>query len=292
MRVPTDGWLNGGWNNKRQQFYLLGETVGLEPNPSPEQLQDTLRRVSSAKVFAESIADFVEATGMTTKQVADRLKTVNHQLGVMDPLPFMSLKGHCDPKSFRGTAIWPAGTVAWMQLRWEQIQLAELAGATFERVIVLGSSRQCNAPADRRHPYVNGVFPEGKEPTELELMKQWVFASGRNTGQYLFPELDEHNEQGKPLSLEQMLRQYGERYEPFAPDSQVYVPANPNALYVPLHVRRVLGLDDVWLSQGGARLYSEMPPYWWPSCQDLMTTPSGIFRLWIELIRNGCINSR
>lgn len=293
MHVPRDGWINGGWKRKLPQFRSLGEMVGLSPAPSSDELQAVLKRVASAKVFAESVDTFLAATGKRRSEVMAKLESINHQLGTMEPVPFRSLvRGEVDPTSFVGVAIWPAGTVAWTELRWEQIKLAEKAGAKFERIIVLGSSRVCNAVADRRHPYIREI-PEGQEPTERELMRQWVRASSHFDSKYVFPDLPERNEQGWPLTLEQQLKYLYQENKHTADlvMNQLYVPANPNALYVPLHVRRVLKRQDIWFSQGGARIQRDMPSWWWPAVQDLMTTPSGIFRLWIELEAAGCFTN-
>ena len=42
--------------------------------------------------------------------------------------------------------------------------------------------------------------------------------------------------------------------------ADLYVPSTPNSLYVPLHARRVLGHDNVWFSQAGARLRPAAAP--------------------------------
>lgn len=265
--------------------------IGLSDRPSTGELQEALKRVASAKVFAESIDKFLEATGKDRMEVANELEHINKKLGTMEPIPFRSMiRGQVDPSSFDGIAIWPAGTVSWSHLRWEQLLLSEQAGARFERIIVLGSSRICNAVADRKHPEIADNYDAGEEPTERQLLKRWVnYRYGRNP-QYLFPELPD-GEGGKPLSLEGQLKHLmsDQKYAQLLTERQVYVPANPNALYVPLHVRRVLKRQDIWFSQGGARIQRETQNWWWPQVQDLWTTPSGILRLWIELEAAGCL---
>lgn len=298
MHLPDTGWNHGSWIKHRDHFRLLGRMIGLSDRPSSDDLQGVLKRVASAKVFAESVGDFLAEAGNNPDYAANELEHINKKLGTMEPVPFRSmLRGEVNPTTFRGVAIWPAGTVGWTELRWQQIKLAEQAGARFDHIIVLGSSRVCNAAADRRHPYIREI-PEGQEPTERELMRQWVRASGHLDAKYVFPDLPQENDQGKPLTLEQQLRELrkvngpisGYMYPEIIPGSKpIYVPANPNALYVPLHVRRVLGKSDIWFSQGGARIQRDVPNWWWPQVQDLMTTPSGIIRLWIELVEAGCI---
>lgn len=293
MLVPRNRWTDGGWNTKLPQFLPLAQMVGVNSsNPSPDELQTIFKTVADTKVFAESVKKFVKATGKRESDVRRKLRFINHKLGLMEPIPLRSLtQSDVNPSEFEGVALLPAGTVSWMQLRWDRIRLTEHAGAKFNRIIVLGSTRVCNAKADRRHPYIRGVFPEGREPTELELLKQWVYATGQLDRQYVFSEWPDSD---KPLSLEMQLRHLVEsgQYATLVGDNPVFVPANPNALYVPLHVRRVLGLDNIWFSQGSARLVTPVSDHWWPEDQDLMTTPSGILRLWVELQANGCITSK
>jgi hypothetical protein len=268
--------------------------IGLQRRPSSEQLQEAFVKVASAKVFVESVADFMTEAMMqkgTNYELANELEHINKKLGTMEPVPFRSmLRGQVDPTMFDGVAILPAGTVSWMQLRWDQIKLHQQAGARFERIIVLGSSRRCNAAADRKHPFIRENFAEGEEPTERQLLKLWVNGTSGLNPQYSFPELP-GGENGKPLSLEQQLQYLvqDDEYFRLVTEKPLYVPANQNALYVPLHVRRVLGRQDIWFSQSGARIERQSPPWWSPMVQDLWTTPSGILRLWIELIHAGCI---
>ena len=290
MSVPTNGWNNGAWNKKATQFRLLAEMLGLnKPSISPDELQVIFHKVASAKVFAESVQSFLEESGMPRKAVVERLEDMEKKLGLMEPLPFMSMKGISDPGSFSGVAILPAGITNWSVLRHEQILLAHKAGALFERVIVTWSSRKCGSPADRRHPYIGDRYEEGDEPTERKLMLDIIDRDGGNL-KYEIATLPNANVDARPLSLEQQLKYIMSSGE-FGDLSQkrVYVPSTPNSLYVPLHVRRVVGLQDVWFSQGGARLVREMPDYWWPSLQDVMTTPNGIIRLWVELLHAGCM---
>lgn len=290
MPVPTNGWNNGAWNKKVTQFYLLAEMLGLkQPSISPDDLQVLFKKVASAKVFGEAVQPFLEATGRPRKSVAERLEAIEAKLGLMDPLPFMSLKGVSSPRGFAGVAIWPAGITNWTELRLEQIRLAQKAGAYFERIIVLGSSRRCGAPADRRHWYINPT-PEGHEPTEREVQHAWI-DKDHDRARFVEAKLPLLNDKGKPLSLEEQLLHLKEsgQYDQLIGGKNIYVPSTPNSLYVPLHARRVLGHNNVWFSQSGARLVREMPDYWWPSLQDVMTTPNGIIRLWVELLHAGCI---
>lgn len=294
MPVPTYGWINGGWKNKLPHFQLLAVMLGFpkEPYLSPDELQGLFQKVASAKVFGESVQAFLEETGRPKRSAADYLEEIEQKLGLMDPLPFMSLRGVTNPSEFDGVAIWPTGTTNWTQLRLEQIQLAKDAGARFRYVICLNSSRICGAPADRRHPLIRGI-PAGQEPTEGELQRRLVASGKYDAGEFIFPILPTENAAGRPLSLEQQLNYLVEsgQYEDLIGGANIYVPSTPNSLYVPLHVRRVLTHDDVWFSQAGARLVRNMPDYWWPSLQDVMTTPNGILRLWIELVAAGCTTS-
>ncbi len=299
MPVPTNGWINGGWNknNKLSQFRLLAQMLGLsQPSISADELQVLFRKVASAKVFAESIQPFLAEAGHDPKWVVNQLVSIEQKLGLMEPLPMMSFnQGIVNPSSFSGVAIWPAGITNWTKLRLEQIELAERAGARFETILVFGSSRVCKAPADRRHPLIYGR-PEGTEPTERQLQFELMY--GLNDGgevlgeRYVEVELPELNADDRPLSLQQQLSHFVDsgQFDQYVGDRKVYVPSTPNSLYVPLHVRRVLGLDDVHFSQAGARVVrEEMPDYWWPSLQDVRTTPNGIIRLWVELLHAGCI---
>jgi hypothetical protein len=290
LPVPTNGWNNGAWNKKATQFYLLAEMLGLKkPSISPDELQELFRAVGSAKVFSDNVQAFLRASGRDIKWVCQRLEQIEAKLGLMDPLPFMSLKGVSNPKDFAGVAIWPAGITNWSELRLDQIELAQKAGAYFEHIIVLGSTRKAGAPADRRHWYINPI-PAGHEPTERGIQSAWIEQKPSKI-RFIEAELPELNADGKPLSLQQQLEHFVEtgQYERYVAGKKIYVPSTPNSLYVPLHVRRLLGHEDVWFSQGGARLTRDMPDYWWPTLQDVLTTPNGIIRLWVELLHAGCM---
>ncbi len=292
MPVPTDGWMNGAWNNKRPQFRLLAEMLG-QPRPiSPEDVQSLFRSVASAKVFADNVQPFLEAAIGTKKSAAERLEAIERRLGLMDALPFMSMQGIAVPVDFEGVAIWPTGTTNWTQLRLEQIRTAYLAGARFKRIVCTYSSRVCNSAADRKHPLIAGT-PEGQEPTEQEVQHKLSESGALNSDLFSFARLPEKNDADRPLSLEQQLNHLQEsgQYDELIGGADIYVPSTPNSLYVPLHVRRVLGHDNVWFSQAGARLVRGTPDSWWPSLQDVMTTPNGIIRLWVELLLAGCITA-
>lgn len=297
LHLPDIGWTRGSWNGKHGQFGLLGRMIGLSDRPSSEELQEAIRKTAVAKVFHESVESFMAATGRDQAYVVNELMHMNKKLGTMEMIPFRSmLRGAFCPSSFDGVGFLTGATVSWMELRWSDLLLAQKAGAHFKQIVVLGSSRICNSPADRRHPYISGVFPEGREPTERELLKQWVYAAGKHDRQYVFPELPEVNEQGKPLSLEEQLRHLDrsgqwEELVGVTDTEPVYVPTNPNALFVPLHFRRVIGLHDIWFSQAGAHVVKQTPEWWWPGLQDVMTTPSGTIRLWIELVNADCITT-
>jgi len=294
MHVPTDGWRNGAWNNKLPHFRSLAEMLGVnKPSLSLGEVQELIAKVASAKVFAENIKPFMEATEHSESAAARGLELIEGHLGLLEPLPFMSLDGIADPREFNGVAIWPAGTANWTELRLEQIRMAQRAGANFKYVIRLGSFRRCNTPADLAHPALSGR----QSPSGLtERMFQWLLAGSGGYEDLVWrePELPEVNEQGKPLSLQQQLEYLitSGQYEELIGGEDIYVPANPNALYVPLHVRRILGEENVWFSQAGARLVRKVPDSWWPSLQQVMTTPNGIFRLWVELLHAGCITER
>ncbi len=292
MDVPRNSWTDGGWNGKLDQFLPLARWMGIHsPNPTPDELQ-SLYRVVSSKVFADSIPQILERTKMTEEQLCRKLSQRWGCLGIGNAIPPRSLKeGRCNPSSLSGAvAFVVGGTVSWMSLRLNQTLLVQQAGAEFERVIMLGSSRVCNAGADRRHPYIQGVFPEGREPTEVEVLRQWVYGTGQVNKQFIFPELPESE---KPLSLEQQLQHLvaSGQCQELVGDRKVFVAVNGgNALYIPLHIRSILRLNDIWFSQPASTLVHPVPEYWWPSDQALMTIPAGIIRLWIELKANGCIS--
>ena len=290
MHVPTDRWTDGGWDSKLLQFQRLAEMLGLDKNPiTPEDLQGLFQRVASAKVFADSVQPFIEASTGSRGSAADRIERIEQKLGLTEPIPFMSLQGLSDPREFDGVAIWPAGTTNWTKLRLEQIQTAIEAGAKIRRIICLGSSRVCNSVADRKHPLIAAI-PEGQEPTERGLQDRLIQSS--TIDQSLFklalpPDLDED----RPAPLQQQLNymRETEQYYEWIEHQDIYVPSTPNSLYVPLHVRRILGHDNVWFSQAGARLVRGSTDSWWPTFQDVMTLPNGIIRLWVELLHAGCI---
>jgi hypothetical protein len=294
LHLPDKAWTHGSWNPLRGKFDLLGRMIGLNPRPSSEELQEAFAKVANAKVFAQSVESFVAAVKAERGDdydVANELEHINKKLGTMEPVPFRSMFFQEDPASFDGVAILPAGTVSWMHLRWDQLKLHQQAGARFEYIIVLGSSRRCSAPADRKHPFIRENFAEGEEPTERQLLKLWINGTSGRNPQYLFPPIPE-GENGKPLSLQQQLEYLMKSEPPYAKlltERRLYVPTNQNALYMPLHVRRVLQRNDIYFSQSGARVERETPAWWSPMVQDLWTTPSGILRLWIELRHAGCI---
>lgn len=295
MHVPTDGWRNGAWNTKLPHFRFLAEMLGVnKPFLSLGEVQELIAKAASAKVFAKNIKPFLSATEHSEPAVARGLELIEGHLGLLEPLPFMSLDGIADPRQFSGVAIWPAGTANWTELRLEQIRMAQRAGADFMYIIRLGSSRRCNTPADRAHPLLQRVA-KGSEPTERLFQRELMETMpDLQEDEFRSASLPELNDEGKPLSLQQQLEYLvsSGQYDKLIGDEDIYVPANPNALYVPLHVRRVLGRDNVWFSQAGARLVRKVPDSWWPSLQQVMTTPNGILRLWVELLHAGCITER
>ncbi len=289
LLVPRNRWTPGSWNNKLPQFLPLAEMVGCySPNPSLDELQVVFDAVGSAKVFAESVEKFVERTGKKPENVRRQLLYINHKLGLMDPLPLRSLmEPRVNPMEFDGVAFLVPGTISWTGRRLERIKMIQEAGARFERIIVFHSSRVCDSTADWRHPYIRDVATKGREPTEKEVLKQWLYGNR----QYVFAELPDVNERGKNLSLQEQLQHFVAtgQFDQYVAGQKIFVATNPNALYVPLHIKRVLELDDIWFSQGAAGLVTPVPDHWWPEDQDLMTTPSGIIRLWTELKRGGFI---
>jgi hypothetical protein len=299
MRVTSEGWLDGGLDDKLAQFHRLAEMVGFTQDfMSDEDLQDLFKKVAAAKLFPDNTDAFIKESGRRRGEVSDMLENLEDKLGLLKPFPFMSLKeGLAVPGEFHGVAIWPAGTVNWTDLRLEQIRTSLRAGANFKHIVCLSSSRVCNSAADRKHPLfagnaMAGQLPilEGEEPTEIQMQQKLTHLSGISHKMFIYPELPEFNEQGKPLSLEQQLRHLQEsgQYADLIGESDMYVPSTPNSLYVPLHVRRVLGHDNVWFSQAGALLSRSIPDSWWPSLQALLTYPSGSVRFWIEAQLAGC----
>lgn len=294
MHVPTDRWTDGGWNDKLPQFHRLAEMLGVTKTTiSQEDLQDLFPRVASAKVFADNVQAFYEAAAdVRPGQATDAIENIERKLGLTEVIPFMSLQGQADPSEFNGVAIWPTGITNWTKLRLEQIRLAQEAGARFKHIVCLYSSRVCNAAADRKHPLIKGL-PEGQEPTEQALQYQLVHSGAQDPSMFRFAELPAANDAGKPLSLEQQLKhlQASSQYDDLIGGADIYVPSTANSLYVPLHVARVLGHDNVWFSQAGARPIRQMPTYWWPGYQDINTLPQGMLRLWVELLYAGCITA-
>lgn len=297
MPVPTSGWMNGGWNQELPQFRLLAEMLGsTESSMTSEDLQALGKSVASARTFADNVQALVGASGAASSSMRslheriEVIEAIEKQLGLTDPLPFMSMRGLEDPHEFRGVAIWPTGTTNWTQLRLEQIRTAYDAGARFEHIVCTHSTRVCNAPADRRHPLIKGIA-EGEEPTEEELQRRLASSGVFEPGMFLFAELPSLNAKGKPLTFAEQLEhlQQSGQYDKLIGGADIYVPSTPNSLYVPLRARRALGHDNVWFSQAGARLVRNMPDYWWPSLQDVLTLPNGMIRLWVELLEAGCI---
>lgn len=298
MEVPRNRWTDGGWNDKLRQFLplarwlLRGVKLDNPENPSADDLQRLYQAVSP-KVFAEAIPYILEATGKNQKTLLRNMAQMWGQLGIGNPIPPRSLKeGRCDPSSLSGAvAIVVGGTVSWMRLRLDSTLRVQQAGAKFDKILMIGSNRICSSGADWRHPYIKGCFREGHEPTELEVLRQWVYGSGQVDSQFVFPHVPNPNG-GATFTLEEQLRFLvnTKQWEKLVGGRKVFVATNGgNALYIPLHIRRVLGLDDIWFSQPASNLVHPVPEYWWPDDQDLMTTPSGIIRLWIELKANGCI---
>jgi hypothetical protein len=293
VHVPRNSWImdgsSTGWNNKLSQFRPLARWMGVHSsNPSPDELQ-VLYKAVAPKVFAESIPTVLEATGMDESTLRRKLHELWGRLGIGLPIPPRSLKhGRCNPSELEGAVAFVlGGTTGWMKTRLDRTLLVQSAGAKFERIIVLGSTRKCNAPADRRTPLIRDNYAEGQEPSENKLLRKWT--EGLD-GQFVFPKSIPN--EGPILSAEAMMKLMvgsGEFAE-LVGNRRVFVAVNGgNALYIPLHMRRVLGLDDIWFSQPATSVVSPVPEYWWPEDQDLMTTPSGIVRLWIELKANDCI---
>lgn len=291
MPVPTDRWTDGGWNPKLPQFQRLAKMVGVDKTSyTHDDLQNLFKIIGDQKVFADNVQVFIEAATGFRATTAEAIEALERKLGLTEALPFMSLEGVTIPASFNGVAIWPSGTANWTNLRLEQIQMAHKAGAQFEHIVCLYSSRVCSGVADKRHPLIKGTA-QGLEPDEHALMEHLAATSGLNVNMFKFADLPFETEAHKPLSLDQQLKhlQTSGQYDELIGGRDIYVPSTPNSLYVPLHVRRVLGHDNVWFSQAGARIVRAVPDYWWPTIQDVMTLPNGILRLWVELLHAGCI---
>jgi hypothetical protein len=295
LPVPTNGWINGAWNKKATQFHLLAEMLGLkQPSISPDDLQVLFKKASSGTVFAENIQDFLNATGMSLKQAQDRLFRMEAELGLLRAIPFMSLRGMTAPAAFKGVAIWPAGTTHWTDLRLREILIMLEAGAQFDRILVFGSSRVCKAPADLRHPLIGDRYEPGTEPTERELqglLQQKVAQEYR----HLFETVELPQERGEPVMSLRNQMEHAEssgQISELIGDADIYVPSTVNSLYVPLHVKRLLDRENVWFSQiQGAQPVRVAPDHFAPGTQDIMTTPNGILRLWVELIHTGCLTN-
>jgi hypothetical protein len=292
LHVPHNRWTDGGWNKKLPQFLPLARWMGVDsPNPSLDELQ-VLYEAVAPKLFHEAVPRVLEATGMDERTLKRKMGEMWGRLGIGSPIAPRSLKqGRCNPSDLEGSVAFLLGaTSGWMKTRLDRTLLTQSAGAKFEHIIVLGSTRRCGAPADRRTPYIRDNFAKREEPTELELLKLWAGElGGLKSGKFVFPEMPVSE---KPLSLERQLQHLVDsgQYAKLVGERRVFVATNGgNALFVPLRVRRVLGLDDIWFSQPATNAISPVPEHWWPEDQDLMTTPSGIVRLWYELKANGCI---
>jgi hypothetical protein len=292
LRVPHNRWIDGGWDKKLPVFLPLARWMGINsPNPSMDEL-DALYKVVEPKLFHDAIPAVLEATGMTERTLKRKMSEMWGRLGIGSPIAPRSLtQGRCNPSDLEGSVAFVlGGTTGWMKARLDRTMLVASAGAKFEHIIVLGSSRKCNGDADRRTPYIRENYAKGEEPTELALLERWVGELGENSGRFVVPDLPESE---KPLSLDKQLRHLVDsgQYAELVGERRVFVAVNGgNALFVPLRVRRVLELDDIWFSQPANNAISPVPNHWWPEDQELMTTPSGIVRLWSELKANGCIS--
>jgi hypothetical protein len=294
LLVPRNRWIAGSWNNKLKHFLPLARWFGVNStNPTMDELQE-LRKLVEAKVFTESVPEILNRLGPTwnREKLSRKLVYMWDKLGLGDPIGLRSLQEaeyNCDPTKFEGVALLMPGTMSWTGRRWERTELVRQAGAKFKRVIVFYSSRLCKSSPDWRHPYIRFTSAEGREPTEEELLRQWLYGRAG----YEFAELPA-TPIGQPLPAKAQLEHFKSsgQFDQLVGDSKVFVATNPNALYVPLHVRDVLGLDDIWFSQGASRLVNPLPKHWWPEDQDALTTTSGTIRLWIELRRAGLINDK
>lgn len=292
MSVPTDRWTAGGWNSQLPQLHRLAEALGA---PTPPKTQDDLQALFplvAAKVFADNVQAYIDASTGLRGTAADLIENIERKLGTTEMIPFMSMEGITDPTGFEGVAIWPSGVANWIDSRLGQIELAVKAGARIKHIVCLNSPRVCEKPADRRHPAIRNI-QAGQEPTERQLQRWLADQSPLHHSLFRFPELPEVNDEANVLSLEQQLQhlQASGQYDELIGGADIYVPSTPNSLYVPLHVRRVLGHDNVWFSQAGARAMRVVPDFWWPNVQDVMTLPNGMLRLWVELLHAGCITA-
>lgn len=287
MPVPNkEGWGPGSWNHMLSSLTPLARLLGCNtPNPTLDELQDMLDN-ASATVFSDAQGAVMKAAGdRRPNKVHEVLRLVDKRAGLNRKLSFRSARqGRVNPAKFKGVAFWLGGTVSFMHLRKDQIDLQQLCGARFEHIIVLGGTRICGKPDDRRHPRINQVYPVGQEPSERVLQKSWVFGEKGLDPQYVFPELPEKNTDGTDPSLAQQLaymRDSGQ-YEEYVGDSPVYVPSNFNGLSVPLYFKRLMGMDDIYTSQDSGVADTPRPDHWDPWDVELMNTPSGILRVWKE----------
>jgi len=295
LPVPyKEGWKSGSWNHMLSSLTPLARLLGCNtPNPALDELQDMLK-VASATVFSDAQNAVVDAAGgRPVNKIHEVLRRVDRLSGLNRKIPFRSVKkGRVDPASFDGVAFWLGGTVSFMHLRKEQIELQQLCGARFQRIIVLGGTRVCGKPDDRRHPRISQVYPVGQEPTERVLGKSWVFGDKGLDPQYVFPDLPEKNPDGSDPSLAQQVSHLQDtgQFELYVGDLPVYVPSNFNGLSVPLYSMRLMGLDDIYTSQDSGVADTPRPDHWSPWDVELMNLPSGILRVWKEARQVGYIN--
>jgi hypothetical protein len=274
----------------------LARLLGCDtPNPTLDELQDMLE-VASATVFSDAQDAVVKAAGgRPVNKIHEVLRLVDKRSGLNRKIPFRSVnKGRANPANFNGVAFWLGGTVSFMHLRKEQIELQQLCGARFEHIIVLGGTRICGKPDDRRHPRISQVYPPGHEPMERVLQKSWVFGEKGLDPQYVFPELPEENPDGTDPSLAQQFAYFRDsgQYERYVGGRSVYVPSNFNGLSVPLYFKRLADLDDIYTSQDSGVADTPRPDYWDPWDVELMNTPSGTLRVWKEARQVGYINDK
>lgn len=296
MPVPyKEGWGEGSWNHMLPSLTPLARMLGCHtPNPTLDELQGMIDLAANKAVYTEAQQAFLKATGgKSVSKIHTLLRDMDRRAGLNRAIPFRSANnGRVDPASFNGVAFWLGGTVSFMYLRKEQIDLSQLSGARFERIIVVGGTRTCGSPDDRRHPRIREIYPVGEEPSERVLQKSWVFGENGFNPQFVFPELPGKNEDGSDVSLEPMLKHMKEtgQFEEYVGDRPVYVPSHPNSLNVPLHFERVTGLDDIYTSQDGGVVDTPRPDYWWSRDVELMNLPSGTIRAWKEARAVGYIN--